>query len=376
MYNKLYIFLLLTLVSYTMMAQTKFRIEIEAPSFINDSLIISVPVIKVGLEDIYNLKLDTNANVSYFKKMITTKASVFQVKIQDNNFIEGNFLYPQPVAFQYFDRTSKQISVSSIFFVDSGSFKIFLPKNFNQLDININSPLNNEYTEFKKLITDLYFNNNSNLKTFILSNLEEKESRIGKYIKINTDSYIALWEIISDYTLYGYNSVYLKNLELFSSNIKSQYVYKIVVNRLKADSATIKGNEFPYIKFEGTLELNKEEFKKNSLTFIDFWSITCSPCIREMPELLKMYNKYKSKKIKFISITAESEIDKRIIAKNILNKQNIVWSNYFDYKNQFSTKLGVSAYPLYLLVDQNGYIIEKTYGDLKKIKSILNEKLK
>ncbi|MEI6263806.1 MAG: TlpA disulfide reductase family protein [Sphingobacteriia bacterium] len=358
------------------MAQTKFRIEIEAPSFINDSLIISVPVIKVGLEDIYNLKLDTNANVSYFKKMITTKASVFQVKIQDNNFIEGNFLYPQPVAFQYFDRTSKQISVSSIFFVDSGSFKIFLPKNFNQLDININSPLNNEYTEFKKLITDLYFNNNSNLKTFILSNLEEKESRIGKYIKINTDSYIALWEIISDYTLYGYNSVYLKNLELFSSNIKSQYVYKIVVNRLKADSATIKGNEFPYIKFEGTLELNKEEFKKNSLTFIDFWSITCSPCIREMPELLKMYNKYKSKKIKFISITAESEIDKRIIAKNILNKQNIVWSNYFDYKNQFSTKLGVSAYPLYLLVDQNGYIIEKTYGDLKKIKSILNEKLK
>ncbi len=357
-------------------SQQQFRFKIDAPDYKGDSLIFSAPIIKVGLEDLYNLNIRTNKYVSAFKMMAGKSKSVFQVTIQPETIIEGVFEFPQPVALQYYDRATSQVYVTSRFFIDSGTHVIRIPKKFHSYPIHISSSINSESENFRKIFEDLYSLDQDSAQFATLQNIDEKQIRMGDYIKNNPGSFVALWEIVNDYTLYGYNFNYLKNLELFSDDIKKNDVYLKLKEKLISENSTMKGTAFPELSLDATTFLNKDYFKKYKFTFIDFWSITCSPCIKEMPTILSMYKNYVGKGVNFISITAENESEHGERARSILTRVNSMWTNYFDDKSEFSKKLGVTAYPLYLLIDDQGVIIEKNYGDLKEIAKRLSQSIK
>lgn len=362
----------LFLMPFFLLSQQKFKLKIDAPDYIGDSLIFSPLVFKVGLEDVYDLNVSVNKNVAYFSKMVK-KMPVFEVKIYDDIIIEGDFMLPQPFSFQYFNKKSGKIYFSSIFFIDSGSYEVSVPNLLDKYEIKLNSPINQEYYKLKESLSDLYVTrkNTSNLDSLL--DLEEKEKRIGAFIKRNNNSIVALWEILFDYTLHGYNYLYLENLALFSEKVKSTRVYNILKERLIAENSTMIGMSFPSIKFMNQEYMDIDFFKRNKLTFIDYWSTTCSPCIRAMPEILSMHKKYANKQVSFISIVDENQADRIKLANTILLKNGIKWAHYFDIKNEFKDKLGVIAYPLYLLVNDKGIIIEKSYGNLEVIKNRIAE---
>lgn len=352
-------------------AQGKFKIELDAPSFINDKLLITPPSMRKGFEDFYYYLLDTSKNITDFGKKFGFKQSAFQITIQEKNVLEGYCNYTIPLSFQYFNRKTKQIYKTSTFFLDSGIYKIQLPEMFNRYEIAINSPLNIEYSSFKKIFSDLYVQRKDVLFDSLLD-LEKKEEKIASYIKRNPNSFIAFWEIVDDYTQCDYNPIYLKNLQLFSIDIKSTDLFKKFENKLKSEDSTLVGRKFPTINLDRQNALNIESFKKYKLTVIDYWSTTCAPCIRAMPQLVALYNKYKLKGVNFITVTAESEPSRIKLAKTILVKNNVKWINYFDTKNNFRNKVNATAYPLQFLVDQNGKILARVSGNLKKIEKLIN----
>ena len=367
-----FFFLLALLSSNFLYAQEKFKIELSWPSHLNDNIFFSPPIIRRGFEDFYNIKLNTNENIFDFGKRYGFKQSAFQIIIKEKNFLEGQFDYPQPVSFQYFNSKTKQIYLSSTFFLDSGYYKILLPSMFDAYEIRVNSPINNEYSNFKKLFSDLYIKKPDN-NFDSLTSLTKKQERIGSYIKNNPNSYVAFWEIVDDYTHHGYDATYLNNLYSFSTEFKKSEVYKKFEGRLKAEALTAVGNEFPNISFDKNNSLTKKSFENYKVTFIDCWSTTCLPCIRAMPEILAMHDKYKNRSINFITITDESEPKRIELAKKILRKNNIKWTNYYDINKNFRNKLNVTSYPFQLLVDQNGKIILRTTGNLKEIKKYLDK---
>ncbi|MBV4360012.1 TlpA family protein disulfide reductase [Pinibacter aurantiacus] len=379
--------LLILAIPCSLFAQQKFKIDLSSPSLINKSLILAPSPWVKELKGLYCLNLDTNKNIIDFCKNNGFEKSVYQITVQEKNSIRGEFAYPVPVTFQFVDPENNQLHLSSKFFLDSGSYKIDLPKVLRRCDINLNSPVNNEYADFKKLFVDFYISQDKLFDS--LTNLAEKENRVASYIRKNPDSYVALWEIIDDYFTHDYVPVYLENLRLFSASMKTSKLFTTFEGILKHDSSSNKGNKFelersvvagslfPEIDFDGRNMLTKEDFKKSELTLIDCWATWCGYCVKAMPGVVALYNEYKDLGVNFISVALENDPKKIKLANEILKKNNVKWKNYFDIKKDFNDKVGVVAIPLLFLVDQNGKIVERVNSaDIDFIKKTIDDYLR
>jgi thiol-disulfide isomerase/thioredoxin len=123
-----------------------------------------------------------------------------------------------------------------------------------------------------------------------------------------------------------------------------------------------------YIDFDVITPENKAVKLSNYIghskyTIIEFWASWCAPCIREVPNLNKVYNKYKDKGLQIISIS----VDNRIYDwQRVIKQVDAPWVHLSDLKGMPSalTKAYVvNGIPHSLLIDINGIIIEpKLYG--------------
>lgn len=364
-------YILLILISNFIYSQNNFEIDISSDSYINDSLMFGAPTIRNGFGDLYTFKIQPNKNISDFGKKIRADHSIYYFKIQKKNIINGFIEYPQPVAFNYIGKKGEGVYNTKIFFLEKGKYKIDLPQNINNLELNIDSPTNKEYKDLQKTLEQFYIESKSTHQRDSLISMDKKQEFLGEYIRKNPNSYVALWEIVNDYTLEDYHPAYLKNLNLFSTKFKQNKLYKGVEARLKAEQSTSIGQRIPDIYFDKENKLTSEDFKKYKLTFIDYWSTTCAPCIKSMPEIVKLYNEYKDQNINFITITDEQKLNRMEVAKNILKKNNASWVNFFDTNKDFQKKVNATSYPLHFIIDENGKIIARISNSIEEARTVI-----
>ena len=58
---------------------------------------------------------------------------------------------------------------------------------------------------------------------------------------------------------------------------------------------------FNSIDLDGN-EISSELYSNNKITMVNIWGTFCGPCIREMPDLAKLNQEYKSKGVEIIGI--------------------------------------------------------------------------
>ncbi len=60
------------------------------------------------------------------------------------------------------------------------------------------------------------------------------------------------------------------------------------------------------------------EFSKHKLTMMNFWEPWCGPCVRELPDLQKLYEKYKDKGFIILGVFSDPSQDDKVreIIKN------------------------------------------------------------
>lgn len=101
--------------------------------------------------------------------------------------------------------------------------------------------------------------------------------------------------------------------------------------------------------------LSLEKFK-GQVVLLDFWATWCGPCIAEMPNVKRTYQKYKNQKFQIIGISLDRG---ETPLKNYIEKEGIMWPNYYDSSRQVSNMYQVRSIPSTFLIDGNG-IIRKT----------------
>jgi len=102
------------------------------------------------------------------------------------------------------------------------------------------------------------------------------------------------------------------------------------------------------------LSVSKYEDK---VVLVDFWATWCVPCVAELPNIIKAYNKHHSNGFEVIGISLDQDEQK---LKSFLKAKEIPWVQYFDgkgWQNKLAAKYGIDSVPATFLLDREGKII-------------------
>lgn len=95
---------------------------------------------------------------------------------------------------------------------------------------------------------------------------------------------------------------------------------------------------------------------KGKIVVLNFWSITCGPCMTEIPELNKLVEKLKGENVVFIApafFTSYENIVNYLLPKHPFNYQIVIVSSD-DYS--------IPSLPTHIIIDQDLKIISKIVG--------------
>lgn len=128
----------------------------------------------------------------------------------------------------------------------------------------------------------------------------------------------------------------------------------------KVQRALVKGSTFPDFDEKDVVgkPLSIANYK-GKVVLIDFWATWCSPCVHELPNVIKAYEKNHPKGFEIIGISLDQSKDK---LTDFTKEKNMTWQQFFDGKgwgNKLAVKYGVQSIPATFLLDGEGKIIDK-----------------
>ena len=110
-------------------------------------------------------------------------------------------------------------------------------------------------------------------------------------------------------------------------------------------------------------DVNGKPFKLSSLkgkyVLVDFWASWCGPCRAENPNIVKAFNKFKSKKFTVLGVSLDQDKPKWLEA---IKKDGLAWSHVSDLKywnNAVAAQFGIQSIPASFLIDPAGKIIAR-----------------
>lgn len=117
--------------------------------------------------------------------------------------------------------------------------------------------------------------------------------------------------------------------------------------------ATVKAPDFEvrYVDSDSKLKLSDYAGK---VVLVNFWASWCYPCLVEMPEFQKIYDKFKDKGF---AVLAVAVFDKLPDAKAFQDEYKFTFPVLFDDQEQAKAAFGVEVVPQTFLVGRDGLLI-------------------
>jgi peroxiredoxin len=125
--------------------------------------------------------------------------------------------------------------------------------------------------------------------------------------------------------------------------------------RLKKAELVRKQVDLQFAATNGT-KIDLRDFR-GKVVLVDFWASWCPDCIRELPTVQTVYEKYKDQGLAVIGISLDK--DAKALA-SFVAKKSLPWPQYFDGKgwdNEFAAKYSVRSIPEMWLVDRQGGLV-------------------
>lgn len=356
-FSNLFFFLFVCNICYS---QGNFKIKIIFPH--KDSL-TSVKLFRDG----YNINKDTSLTCIYQK---TSYGYLIQ------GFIPDKFQFV--ILNVYFKKTNTLLI--PFFIKQSIDMKI----EFNELNekpLFHNIPFAKEFREFEdaisiyqeKLILCNRFFNSLNTKIAsknlldsidyqVLQNKENIRTITKTFIRSNKTKYISLFYFYnkllatSKYNLDTLNYYY----DLLSNNVEGGVEYTKVPSKIASLNSMSIGNkmmDFCFVSSDSMSYDIKAILAKSNL-LICFWASWCGPCIKEIPIIKSIYEKYHSKGLDILSISIDNS---KLYWIKSLKSLEMPWKqtilDNIKEKNEFEKFFKISFIPQIFLVTKDSSII-------------------
>lgn len=143
-----------------------------------------------------------------------------------------------------------------------------------------------------------------------------------------------------------------KSTDAIVANIKQQEPGK------KIQRSLVEGATFPDFdeKDLAGKSLSVGNYK-GKVVLIDFWATWCGPCVGELPNVVKTYEKNHDKGFEIIGVSLDQD-EQRL--RNFTKEKQMTWPQFFDGKgwgNKLAQKYGIQSIPATFLLNSEGKII-------------------
>ena len=130
----------------------------------------------------------------------------------------------------------------------------------------------------------------------------------------------------------------------------------------------------------------EDVFSDYDLTLVNIFTTWCSPCVKEIPELEKLYQEYKDKGVGIVGVVLDTvgedgsvDEDSVSAAKELQEKTGATYPFLIPDEGKLNGRLnGINAFPETFFVDKNGNIVGEVYTgshDLDEWKEIVGDTL-
>ncbi len=107
---------------------------------------------------------------------------------------------------------------------------------------------------------------------------------------------------------------------------------------------------------------------KGKVMLVNYWATWCVPCVKEFPELVRLYAAYKEKGFELVFISLDDLIDKDTKLKSFLSKQGVDFATYFgnfpkpEVLMDFMDKNWQGEIPATFIIDKEGNTVKTIFG--------------
>ena len=128
---------------------------------------------------------------------------------------------------------------------------------------------------------------------------------------------------------------------------------------------------------EGNTVILNEELT-GELIILDFWTTWCKPCIRSIPKIIEVSEKFDETKVQFIGINEDSPRNQNKV-KPMVSSLKIPYTVVMDVDQGVLSELMVNAFPTLLIMNRKGEVLYThvgfSTGDEVELEEKINELL-
>jgi thiol-disulfide isomerase/thioredoxin len=92
---------------------------------------------------------------------------------------------------------------------------------------------------------------------------------------------------------------------------------------------------------------------RGKVVLVDFWASDCMPCVRHLPELIKIHKRFQDQGIQFVGLSLENGQRADHLRALVETRTGLSWPVGYDAQMAYEA-LDVTATPTYFLYDRNG----------------------
>lgn len=155
------------------------------------------------------------------------------------------------------------------------------------------------------------------------------------------------------------------------TNVKtaSLIVAFILLTAMGAYSPADSGRRTPADKREKAADFSLKDISgrtvslsamRGKVVILNFWATWCPPCVAEMPSLNKLYGHMKSRGLEVVAVSIDRSADD---VKEFIGKKGFTFTVLVDDGRSIARRYKVFSTPTTFLIDKNGNIVERFFGD-------------